>query len=88
MKILEILNSPQVHCQWWCDKRYCGQQKDNWIRINPKMDIVSTIVHEVIHLVHNDWDEETVLDVEDRIVKRLSKKQAVAILKAFVKKAR
>lgn len=88
MKILEVLKSPQVHCQWWCDKRFAGEQEGNWIRVNPKLDIVSTIVHEIIHLLQPDWEEERVLKTEERVVKRLTRKQAVAILRAFVKKAR
>ena len=58
------------------------------IRINPKYDIVPSIIHEVTHLLHPDWKEEKVKKYEEMSIKRLTKRQAVSILKAFTKKAR
>lgn len=89
--LMKVLKAKWLHCQWWCDKRIDGEQEPNWIRVNPKAstNLTSVIVHELIHQItsDSDWSEEDVLAKEEAIMKRLTKRQAVAILKEFVRKA-
>jgi len=86
--ILGVIRDHHVSCQWWCDKRIAGEQEGNIIRVNPKMDVVPTIIHEAIHLLFPEVKEKDVVKAEENLMKRLTKKQCVTILRAFVKKAR
>lgn len=58
---------------------------DEEIRIHFKHDVISTLVHEVIHYLHPDWSERAVLSAEKYIMNNISPKRATNILKKFTK---
>ena len=56
---------------------------DDEIVIDPRYDVVPTIVHEILHGLHPDWDEKTVLREEKRVFRGLSPEQVVRLFKEF-----
>jgi len=55
------------------------------IAVHYKHDIVSTLIHEVIHYLHPDWSEKAVLGAEKYLINNISPKRATNILKRFTK---
>ena len=53
---------------------------DDLIELNPKGELIPTVVHEVLHHLHPDWSETKVLEYESKIMQLLSSRQMVRIL--------
>lgn len=51
------------------------------IALHYKHDIISTLIHEVIHYLHPDWSEKTVLAAEKYIINHISPRRAANIVK-------
>lgn len=45
--------------------------------------VLSTLIHEMIHYEHQDWSEEQVLDLESKIINKLSDRQIKNLIKRF-----
>ena len=56
---------------------------DKRIRLNPKGELLSTLVHEILHDVNPSWNETKVLREESRIMARLSHRQMINLLSAL-----
>jgi hypothetical protein len=57
-----------------------------WIELNPDGEIVSTLVHEVLHDIYQDWSEEKVAANERLLMAQLSHRQCINLGKALFKK--
>lgn len=53
------------------------------IEINPKSDMLSTLLHEMLHSINPEWSEEKVLQQEAIIMKQLSHRQMANLMLAF-----
>jgi len=53
------------------------------IELNPHEDIISTLVHEMLHSIHPNWPEEKVEANEKYIMQKLSHKQMANLLMAL-----
>lgn len=53
------------------------------IEVDPKYDVISVLIHEVIHFYYHDWSEEEVLWHEAYYIKVMSARQLRNILKRF-----
>ena len=64
-------------------KRFRDANKDytTTILLDPRDDLLSTFVHEAIHHMHPDWEEEEVLGAESTIMKKLTCRQMKNITK-------
>ena len=51
------------------------------IALHYKHDVISTLVHEVIHYLHPDWSEKAVLGAEKYIMNNITPRRATNILK-------
>jgi len=49
----------------------------NWIELNPSEDVLSTLVHEMLHDIYPDWTEKKVLKMENLLMNKLSHKQMI-----------
>ena len=58
------------------------------IKVDYRYDLFATLVHELLHALHNDWNEQTVRKQERRHLRGLSQKQALNLLKFFVNRAK
>lgn len=56
---------------------------DKRIQLNPKGEILNTLVHEILHDVNPDWSETKVLKEESRIMARLSYRQMINLILAL-----
>lgn len=53
------------------------------IALHYKHDLISTLIHEVIHYYHPTWSERAVLNAEKYIIDNISARRATNILKRF-----
>ncbi len=53
------------------------------IVINYRADILSVLIHEVLHHLYPNWPERKVLNGESFIMKHMSQRTAITILKRF-----
>lgn len=53
------------------------------IEIHPKHEVISVLIHEVLHYCYPEWDEDVVLWHEAYFIKVLSARQLTNILKKF-----
>lgn len=61
--------------------KIAGEQQGRFIRLNPRMDILSTCIHEILHYLYPEWSEKKVLRVEIEICRTLSPRKFKKILK-------
>jgi hypothetical protein len=69
------------------DKKLCGQCYigEKWIELNPHMDVISTLIHEMLHDINPLMTEKQVLAQEKLIMNQLSHKQLVNLMVALGK---
>lgn len=53
------------------------------VTLDYRRDILSCLIHEVLHFYHPAWSEKKVLRMESKIVNAISERQARNILKAL-----
>lgn len=53
------------------------------IYLNPKEGILSTFIHECLHVLYPEWKESLVLTTEKRVFNNLSEKQIKNLLARF-----
>lgn len=53
------------------------------IVINYRTDILSVLIHEVLHHYYPNWSEQRVLNAERFVMNHISKRRAINILKKF-----
>ena len=68
--------------------RTCGEQLGNAIYLHPRQDILSTTIHEALHLIYPEWSEGKVIRVESSICKALSISQFKDLLRLIAIKIR
>ena len=56
---------------------------DKEISLDYRKDLISTLVHELLHAFHPDWAETTVLREESALINQLSSRQVKNLIKAF-----
>lgn len=61
---------------------YCNDDGTE-IVVDHRDEILSTLIHEVIHYLHPDWSEKTVQAAERYIINKTSARRATNILKQF-----
>ena len=83
----KIEQLPKGHFAFKKMKGICGLcEWDEGIKIDPRRDILPTIIHEVLHDMYpNNWEGWT-LRVESKIMTILSPNDCVKLLTAFCKK--
>jgi len=54
-----------------------------FIQINPRGEVLSTLVHELLHSMHPDWSETKVLRSESAIMSALSHRQMINLMFAM-----
>ena len=59
----------------------CGEQLGNTIYLHPRQDILSTTIHETLHLLYPEWSENKVVKTEASICRSLSIKQFKDLLR-------
>ena len=64
-------------------KNICGSCDWEEIDLDYRKELIPTLIHEVLHYLHEDWSETKVLKVEKHIVNSLSVKQIKTIIKRF-----
>lgn len=66
-------------------KKIRGYCKDDGSKIglDYRDELIPTLLHEVLHYVHPDWDEQKVLKHEKIIINKLSKTRVKNIIKRF-----
>lgn len=73
--IIELANLRGVHGYYYHGKSH--------IQINPKKEVLSTLVHEFVHHFNPEWSETKVLKEESRIMARLSYRQMINLIIAL-----
>ncbi len=88
-KVLGFVRSRNTKCLWVLDKRLDGQYDRalRQIEVNPKSEIVNVICHEALHGLFPKLSEEAVIRTADNLTQRLTRKQSVLLINAFVRKA-
>lgn len=64
-------------------ERFRKNNKDyiTTVTLDPREDLLSTFVHEAIHHIHPNWEENVVLEVEAVIMRKLTCRQMKNITK-------
>lgn len=61
---------------------YCHDD-GNRIELDYRDEIISTLIHEVLHYIYPEWEEEKIAKYERWIINKLSKTQVKNIIKRF-----
>ena len=72
--VLQKLRNCQGECDW----------TEDTIKVDYRQEMLSTIVHEMLHYFHPNWSETHVLREEIKIMNALSLCQVKNILRRFV----
>ena len=62
-------------------RKTAGELCGKFIYLHPRQDILSTVIHEALHLLYEDWSENKVCRTEASICKGLSITQFKKILR-------
>lgn len=82
-KFYRLMNTkPEIFHVKDLGNRTAGICDDN-IQVNYKHDVVSVLIHEVIHYLHDDWSESKVLREESYLINSIGERRAKNILKRF-----
>jgi len=81
-KLYKLLNEPYIFSIKKLNKLqgYCDSDE---ICIDYRKDILSTLIHEVLHYYYPNWSETKVLNEERKIINYLTIKQVKNILRRF-----
>lgn len=60
---------------------YENKKHNSLVVLDHRSDVISSLIHEFIHLEHQDWTEEQVLELEDKIINSLSNRQIKNLIK-------
>lgn len=67
-----------------CFYGYCDEESDD-IVIDPRKELLSTVVHEILHKIHDYWTETKVRQWERKIMNALTPKQVTHLIKVIAK---
>jgi hypothetical protein len=73
--VFKKLKGVHGYCEW-----------EDGILLDYRKDLIPTIIHECIHLIHPEWSESRVSYAENRVINTISPDDIVRILLFFVKK--
>ena len=81
--------SRNVHIIFKKIRKYTGTydlDKDGEITIvlDPRWDIIATLIHEVLHYIYPDLCETEILKMESKLVRNLSDRQLKSILETMI----
>ena len=72
-RIFAFLRGVDVRIEFYLHRQNCGEIEDNCIiRLDPRVDCLSTLIHEAIHGLEPDWTEEQVLKREKWLANRFT----------------
>jgi hypothetical protein len=80
-QIINVLENREVIITLRTMVKVAGEQQGKYIRLNPRMDILSTCIHEILHYLYPEWSEKKVLRTEIEICRSLSRLKFKRILK-------
>lgn len=83
-QILSTLKNRFVSFKYGSSATDMGTYEDKVITINLIPCIVPTIIHEIIHHLHPDWEEERVEECEESLYDNMSYKTKKHILTMFL----
>jgi hypothetical protein len=86
--IVTYLSMRRVKCFWFNSNRFCGLYFDNNVLVNPKVDVLPTICHEVFHALYPKLEEDKIRLMETRFVKRINLIDSATIINIFTRKAK
>jgi len=55
----------------------------NWIELTADGEILTTLVHEMLHDIYPKWEEEKVASMEKLVMAQLSHRQMINLMKAL-----
>lgn len=65
--------------------RKANKNYSSRVVLDPRMNVLSTFIHEFLHHMHPDWEECEILQAEDVIMKKLTMRQLKNITKRLAK---
>lgn len=80
-QIIKVLKNREVIITLKKMTKVAGEQQGKYIRLNPRLDILSTCIHEILHYLYPEWSEKKVLRTEIEICRSLSPLKFKNILK-------
>ena len=63
---------------------YC-HGKEEKIELDYREELLSTLIHEALHFMYPDWEEDDILAHEIYLINEITPRQAINILKRFSK---
>lgn len=64
----------------WFD---AGGEGINVVTLDHRENVISTLIHEVLHAIHDDWSETDILEMERKLINALSDRQIRNLIKRF-----
>jgi hypothetical protein len=62
---------------------YPDNEYEAYVTVDYRKDILSSLIHEVLHFYYPQWSEKKVLRMESQMVNAITERQAKNILKAL-----
>ena len=86
-KVYRRLNDPEFTIQFFKSKQFAGvcYLGEKFIKISATDQILSTLIHEMVHDIYPGWTEEQVEGRERLIMNRLSYRQLINLTGALHK---
>jgi hypothetical protein len=53
------------------------------VTLDHRENVISTLIHEVLHHIHPDWSETDILNMESQLINALTQRQIRTIIKRF-----
>lgn len=72
-RVFAFLRGVDVKINFYHSRQNCGEIEDyRIIRLDPRVDCLSTLIHEALHGLEPDWTEDQVLKREKWLANRLT----------------
>lgn len=83
-KIIKLLQKPPEDLEFHLQKRLkgcTGFYDYNQIVLGAYVDIIPTLIHEILHVIHDEWSESKVVKYERLIKRYITIKEMIVLVK-------
>jgi hypothetical protein len=82
-RIYQLLKERKIKIVFLCVAKdeFAGETDHETIWLDLRREILTTFIHECLHIIYPDWSEEKVAATEQHLTKCLTSKQAKNLLK-------
>lgn len=90
VRVLAYLGSGHISEAWIKDNDQFvhGETVGKHITVNPAIDVVDTVIHEILHVLEPEWHENYVRRTTTYLLRRMSDEQIQAVYAEYQQRAK